>query len=140
MSNSTFEDVIEKQGRLVYTNVGNSMYPFIKPRDLLVIEKVEKPLKKYDVPLYKRDSGKYVLHRIINVKSSEYLICGDNRPFVEHGITDRHIIGVLNEIIREGQTISVHSPDYKFYLRFLPFRRFKLLIKYCFKKIVGGKR
>ncbi len=139
MSNSTFEDVIKKQGRLVYTNVGDSMYPFIRPRDLLVIEKAEKPLKKYDVPLYKRDSGKYVLHRIIKVKNGEYRICGDNRPFVERGITDKHIIGVLTEIIREGQTISVYSSDYRFYKMFLPLRRFNRFLIWPIRNRVGGK-
>ena len=53
----TLEDVIARQGRLVYTNVGDSMYPLIRPRDLLVIEAVKKPLRQFDVPLYKRDNG-----------------------------------------------------------------------------------
>ena len=139
MSNTTFEDIIEKKGKLVYTNVGNSMYPFIQPRDLLVIEKAEKPLKKYDVPLYKRDSGQYVLHRIVKVKNGEYLICGDNRTFVEYGITDKHIIGVLTGIIRNGQTISVYSSDYRLYKKFLPLRRLKHLIKWYIRNRVGGK-
>ena len=30
----TFEGVIARQGKLVYTNVGDSMYPLIQPRDL----------------------------------------------------------------------------------------------------------
>ena len=50
---------------MIYTNVGDSMYPTIQPRDLLVIEAVSGPLKVGDVPLYKRDSGQYVLHRIV---------------------------------------------------------------------------
>ena len=41
-----FEDVIERDGRLVYTNVGDSMRPLIRQdRDLLIIEKYEGRLK-----------------------------------------------------------------------------------------------
>lgn len=131
-----FEDIISEQGKLVYTNVGDSMYPFIKPRDLLVIEKINSPLKKYDVPLYKRDTGKYVLHRIVKIKNGEYYICGDNRAHLERGIEDRHIIGLLTEIVRDGKTISVYSSKYRFYKLFLPFRRFRLLIRYIFRRVI----
>ena len=124
-----FEDIINEQGQLVYTNVGDSMYPLIKPRDLLVIKKVTAPLKKNDIPLYKRDSGQYVLHRIVKIKNGEYYICGDNRAFIERGITDRHIIGVLTDIVREGRTIPVNSPEFKSYVKLLPLRRFIIRIK-----------
>lgn len=124
-----FEDIINEQGQLVYTNVGDSMYPLIKPRDLLVIKKVTAPLKKNDIPLYKRDSGQYVLHRIVKIKNGEYYICGDNRAFIERGITDRHIIGVLTDIVREGRTITVNSPEFKSYVKLLPLRRSIIRIK-----------
>ena len=124
-----FEDIINEQGQLVYTNVGDSMYPLIKPRDLLVIKKVTAPLKKNDIPLYKRDSGQYVLHRIVKIKNGEYYICGDNRAFIERGITDRHIIGVLTDMVREGRTIPVNSPEFKSYVKLLPLRRSIIRIK-----------
>ena len=104
MSNITFEEIIRRDGRLVYTNVGDSMLPLIRQgRDLLVIEKTSGRLKKYDVPLYKRDSGQYVLHRILKVRQEDYVICGDNRWRREYGITDRHIIGVLTAVVRDGR-------------------------------------
>ena len=138
-----FEDIISEQGKLVYTNVGDSMYPFIKPRDLLVIEKIKSPLKKYDVPLYKRDTGQYVLHRIVKIKNGEYYICGDNRAHLERGIEDRHIIGLLTEIVRDGKTVSVYSSKYRFYRLFLPLRRFIIRLKNkakALKKKLKGKR
>lgn len=90
MTKSTFEEQLEKNGRLIYTNVGDSMWPLIRQgKDLLVIEPVHGRLRKYDVPLYKRDSGQYVLHRILEVRRDDYVICGDNRSRKEYGITDR---------------------------------------------------
>lgn len=114
---STFEEEIQRTGKLVYTNVGDSMLPLIRQgRDLLVISRVEGRLKKYDVPLYKRDSGQYVLHRILKVREQDYVICGDNRYHREYGITDRHIIGVLTGIVRDGKEISMKSLPYRLYV------------------------
>ena len=70
MCKSTFEEEIARNGFLLYRNVGDSMLPLIRQgRDLvLVSRKPEGRLKKYDVPLYRRDSGQYVLHRILKVR------------------------------------------------------------------------
>ena len=77
---TSFEEIINRDGKLIYTNKGDSMMPLIKEgRDLIIIEKTQGRLKKYDVPLYKRDSGQYVLHRILKVREDDYVICGDNR-------------------------------------------------------------
>ena len=111
--NKKFEDIIAEQGRLIYTNVGDSMYPTIQPRDLLVIEAVAEPLQVGDVPLYKRDNGQYVLHRIYKKRRGRYVMKGDNRTCIEKGITDRHIIGVLTGVIRDGKTCPVDRPREK---------------------------
>lgn len=104
-----FEDVIAQQGRLVYTNVGDSMIPVIREGNLLIIEAVREPLKVGDIPLYKRDTGQYVLHRIVGIRNGKYMMKGDNRDFAERGITDRHIIGVLTGIVRGGKTYPVET-------------------------------
>lgn len=117
MANSSFEEQLEKNGKLIYTNRGDSMMPLIKQgRDLLIIEPVHGRLKKYDVPLYKRDSGQYVLHRILEVRKNDYVICGDNRWLKEYGIRDRHIIGILTAVVRNGREISVNDRNYKLYV------------------------
>ena len=117
MNKSTFEEQLAKNGKLIYTNRGDSMMPLIKQdRDLLIIKPVHGRLKKYDVPLYKRDSGQYVLHRILKVRKNDYVICGDNRWNRETGITDRHIIGRLAAVIRNGKEIPVTAPLYRLYV------------------------
>ena len=142
MSKSTFEEQLDKCGKLIYTNVGDSMMPLIRQdKDLLIIEKPEGRLKKYDVPLYRRDSGQYVLHRILEVRKNDYVICGDNRWAKEYGINDRHIIGVLTGIVRNGKTISVNDWRYRTYVRiwcgFFPIRfmiRVKLKLRRMMRK------
>lgn len=133
-----FEDILNRGDTLYYTNVGDSMMPLIQQgRDVLIISpKPNYRLQKDDVPLYKRDSGQYVLHRIVKVRTHDYLIRGDNRYHTEHGITDRHIIGVLTGIIRDGKTLSVTDSEYVKYVqqlhRHYPFK----YVAYKFKRLL----
>lgn len=132
MSKSSFEEELDKKGILVYTNKGNSMYPLIRQgKDVLIIKKVNTRLKKMDVPLYKRESGQYVLHRIIKVNENDYVIRGDNTYYNETGIRDDQILGVLSGVIREGKEISVNSLSYKIYSYFWYYTYYlrKLIIK-----------
>ena len=139
MNNSTFEDEIKRTGRIIYTNVGDSMMPLIKQgRDVLVISTVNGRLKRYEIPLYKRDSGQYVLHRILKVRKNDYVICGDNRCNKEYGITDRHIIGVLSGIIRDGREIPVTDIKCRMYAHLwcdlFPVRVLIIRIRQIFKR------
>jgi signal peptidase I len=146
MSKTSLEELLSKDKRLIYTNVGDSMLPLIKQgRDLLVIEKPSEwdklpenskisKLKKYDIALYKRDGGKYyVLHRVLKIRDGDYVICGDNRWHREYGITDRHVLGKLTGIIRNGKEIQLSGLKYRLYLFFwcnlFPFRAFILRVR-----------
>ena len=137
---SSFEEILKRDGRLLYTNKGNSMLPFIREgKDLLEIEAVHGPLKRFDIPLYKRDSGQYVLHRIVKVRTDDYVICGDNRWRKEYGITDRHIIGVLTAAIREGKRVPVTNLFYRIQVRIwyllYPLRAVFLIGRYKLRRI-----
>ena len=134
MGKSSFEQVLRENGRLIYTNVGDSMYPLIKPRDLLIIDATDKPLKKYDIPMYRRDNGQYVLHRVIKVRKNDYVLCGDNRCIPEKGITDRHVLGVLTGIIRDGKELSLDTPEYRLYESGLERRRLQRRIRRFFRR------
>ena len=113
---STYEEELSKNGKIIHTNVGVSMMPLLRQnRDVMIIERPEGRLKKYDVPLYKRKNGQYVLHRILKVREHDYVICGDHCVTKEYGITDEQIIGVLTGVIRDGKTISVNDFNYKVY-------------------------
>ena len=117
MNEQNFESYLDQYGRLIYTNVGTSMLPLLRERrDFMIIEKPRGRLKKYDVPLYKRDNGQYVLHRILKVRKEDYVLCGDHCYNREYGITDRHIIGVLTGVVRDGRTYPVTDFRYRLYV------------------------
>ena len=126
-----YEQLIKEQGFVCSTIVGRSMYPMLRNRkDTIVVKKVDEQLKKYDVPLYKRD-GKYILHRIIAVKSDHYVICGDNCYEREY-VTEDMIIGVLSEFYRGDKKIQLDNVFYKSYVFFW---RYTFGIRFLLKKI-----
>lgn len=111
------EEILQQNGFYISTTVGTSMYPMLRNRqDTIVIRPVTQPLRKYDVPLYKRQDD-YVLHRIVKVTPKGYVICGDNCLNREYGITDQQIIGVLSEFIRGEKEVDLNSRGYKSYCR-----------------------
>lgn len=114
----SFEEELERSGKLVYTTVGVSMRPLIRQdKDISIIEKPKGRLKKYDVALYKRPNGQYVLHRVVKVLEDGYVILGDNCCSKEFNIKDSQILGVLTSLNRGGKEIDFESFGYKFYVR-----------------------
>ena len=114
----SFEEELEKSGKLIYTTVGVSMMPLIKQdRDISIISKPEGRLKKFDVAMYKRPNGQYVLHRVVKVLEDGYIILGDNCISKEYNIKDSQILGVLTSLNRKGKEVDLNSFGYKLYVR-----------------------
>lgn len=114
---NTFEEILTRDGKLVYKTKGRSMEPMLRQnRDLVTIEVPVSRLQKYDVALYKRGT-RYVLHRVIEVKEGYYLIRGDNTYSLEH-VPEENVIGVLTAFQRKGKQHDVSEPGYRRYVRF----------------------
>ena len=90
---------------------GTSMLPLlVQGRDFVKIVKCERKLEIGDIPLYRRDDGHFVLHRVVKIeKDGTYTMCGDNQIILEKGITDRNIIGIVKTLIIDGKEIDVDS-------------------------------
>ena len=145
---STFEEILEKDGKLVYKTKGVSMNPMLyQNRDLVVIVPKEGRLKALDVALYRRGKS-YVLHRVIEVNDDgTYLIRGDNTYSAEI-VPDSAVLGVRTEFVRDGKQYKVTDEDYLRYVRArvksYPMRRLYVLSKQrtkrAIKKIIGWDR
>ena len=134
----TIEETLKKYGVYSAVPMGDSMRPLFKGgRDNVIIKPITAPLKKGDVPLYKKDDGKYVLHRIVRIKNGFYYVRGDNRAF-SYKITDKNLVGILTGYYKKGKYVDVNSFGYKFYVGFwrfsFPVRFVVLAIKRLFKK------
>lgn len=113
----SYEEYLEKYGRLSYSNVGVSMMPLLRQGKDLFIARKKGPerCKRGDVVLYRRPPEHYVLHRIIEVRPDDYVILGDNCIGREYGITDDDIIGVMSGYVRGGKEHSVSELGYRMY-------------------------
>lgn len=97
--------------------MGTSMLPMLRQGvDSVVLSPIKGKLQKYDIPLYQRASGKYVLHRIIAVGET-YTCMGDNQLRPEPGIREDQLIAVVTAFYRKERAYSVTDPGYRLYCR-----------------------
>ena len=108
-----FEEVLDKDNELYFTNVGYSMYPLIKQReDILHIVKTD-AYKKGDIILYKSNVDHYVLHRILKIKKDKIICAGDYNYFKDQPIAKEQVLGLLTEIKKKDGTVIDLSKDKK---------------------------
>ena len=119
------EEKINLGGSVVFKPQGVSMLPLIRPgKDSVIISRCTLPLNKYDLPLYRRKDGSFVIHRVVGFgKRDTYIMCGDNQYEKEYGIKDEDIIGLVTGIQRGDRLIRVSSLLYKIYISLIVFAR-----------------
>ncbi len=127
------EDVLLTNGQYVGPTAGVSMLPMLKNRrDTIVVNKKTERLKPLDVALYKRGE-QYILHRVLKVTDTGYIIRGDN-CYADEIVPEEAVIGVLTEFFRKDKHIVCES-DKKYHryvknrLKTYKFRRFWVRLK-----------
>ena len=96
---------------------GVSMLPMLRQgKDAVELSPLPQKLKKYDLPVYRYPSGKYVMHRVVAVREDHYLCLGDNTYEYE---TIRHdqMIALVSAFRRGEKRISIESIPYRVYCR-----------------------
>jgi hypothetical protein len=136
------EEVLQNAGEVTFMVTGNSMRPLLRHRrdKVCVVKPRETLLKKYDIPLFVRQDGKYILHRITSVKPAGYVVVGDNQEAKEYPVLHAQVIGVVKGIWRGEKYISCEDFRYRAYCRLwvfaYPFRRLYFKAKrFCVKAI-----
>lgn len=106
-----------RSGRPVVTMTsGDSMEPLLFHQETrVVIRKAEGTLKKGDLPVYRRPSGQFVMHRVVRVGEADYYTRGDNRYGLEQVPKD-WVLGVVTEIYRKNRHIFVTDWRYRLYV------------------------
>lgn len=96
---------------------GNSMYPLFRHRkDTVCLEKVDgREVRKYDMILFQRPEGSYVLHRIVGVGAEGYILRGDHQYQNEYPVKPEQVIAKVVSFVRDGREISCRSIRYKMY-------------------------
>lgn len=109
------ESVVEKGSEITVVISGNSMYPMLSHRRTKVTLAKATSYKKYDVILYKRTNGQYVLHRIIGKKNDACILAGDNETEKEFPIQNEQIIACVKAFERFGRKIYTNQIGYRVY-------------------------
>ena len=108
-----FEDVLNKDGELYFTNVGYSMYPLIKEREDILHIVQSNTYKKGDIILFKSKEEHYVLHRILKIKKDKIITAGDYNYFKDQPIIKEQILGLLISIKKKDGKVIDLSKDKK---------------------------
>ncbi len=137
--NNSLEKALNEIGFVCLEFKGTSMLPlFVEGRDKVCIYKYDENqrVKRGDVILYKRQDGTYVLHRVMRLKTSGYVLCGDNHCTLEYGVKESQILGVAKGYYKYEDYIDFDkSKKYKFYKNTYGKCRLFRIIKRIFNKI-----
>lgn len=117
---------------------GLSMLPMLRQGiDSVELGPLPEKLKKYDLPVYRYPSGKYVMHRVVRVEADHYICLGDNTYSYEK-IAPEQLLGVVSAFKRGDKRIEVSSATYRFYcviwVALFPVRSFIRRCKHWLKK------
>ncbi len=130
---STIEKELSEKGSFAACAKGESMRPMLRGGcDMVIIAPLSQEIKKYDVILFKDESNRYVLHRVVKCKNGFYVTRGDNTYFTEK-VNPDNVIGILTQYNKNGKSYDVNSFASKLYAKrrvfFYPVRKLYFGIK-----------
>ena len=105
---------------------GSSMTPFlVHRRDTVYLSKVCRPLKRGDMILFRRDSGDYILHRILRAEKGVYTLAGDAQNWMEP-VREDQVLAIVTAVRRKGKLLTEGSFWWMFFekiwIRMIPLR------------------
>ena len=110
-----FRERLEAGQRVTFYPRGTSMLPMIRQGiDTVTLSQLPEKLHKYDLPLYQRENGQYVLHRIVKAEET-YTCIGDNQFVYEPGLTHGQMIAVVSSFTRGNRVYDVTDWRYRLY-------------------------
>ena len=100
-----------------FAPMGISMLPMLRQGiDTVTLSPLPEKLKQYDLPLYQRADGKYILHRVVKAGDT-YTCIGDNQFVYETGLTHDRMIALVTAFSRGDREYSVKDWRYRLYCR-----------------------
>lgn len=109
------------EGRTVTFRVkGQSMHPFlVGGRDDVVLQSLNRPLRKYDVILAEVAPELYMIHRIIGFEQGHIIMKGDGNRAQKEVVSPQNVLGIVIAFRRKGRTTldTVESYKWKLYSR-----------------------
>lgn len=126
------EDVFSCGSSMWITVTGMSMYPFLREgKDQVELYPASYEQISYgDIVLIQRETGEFVLHRIIKKKSDCFYMVGDAQQWIEGPLRKNQLKAVVKKIKRQQRIINCNNPLLivlvRIWILMLPFR-YKLI-------------
>ena len=113
---AVLKEMVEEGHEVSMRVVGTSMEPFlIHNRDKVYFQKSDGVIKKGDIVFYQRESGAYVMHRVMKVKKQHYYMAGDHQTFLEGPIEKKQIFAKVVSVERNGIWLTEEDQLWRFY-------------------------
>ena len=124
---------MDTAGSAQLTVTGSSMLPMLHHgKDTVTLSPICQTPGKGTLPLYLRDNGEYVLHRILRPVSEGFLCCGDNQWQAEIIRADQLVAQVTGFTRNQKEYLTTHW-GYRLYVwlwvGLYPMRRYILAIR-----------
>lgn len=141
-------ELLQNDQKVRMTVTGNSMLPFLRENiDSIELSSISfHSLRLGSIPLIKRVSGQYILHRLVWKRKNQFYIAGDAQNWVEGPLCPEQLVAVVTKVWRGNRSVSPFSilwqlASFLWWLR-LP-TRYVLkkpykLIKKLLKKLLRG--
>jgi len=101
--------VHQKGASLRFLARGISMSPFIKDGDIITVAPAhQSPVSLGDIVAFIHpENGKPVVHRIVEISGSSFVIRGDNLQKADGLIPDSNILGIVTKVERNSRNIYI---------------------------------
>lgn len=122
------QELLDQGGKAWITVTGTSMFPFLREdRDSVQLVKTSyEGMEKGDIVLILRETGYYVLHRVIKKKDGRFYIIGDAQNWIEGPLLPRQLIAGVDSVKRGNRVISCNAGWWRFltgvWLNIVPLR------------------
>lgn len=137
------EEGIARKGKYRFYPRGVSMQPLLYAGDDSVELSAVGDINKYDMLLYQRDDGSFVLHRVVAVRGELIDFCGDGQCFVEKDIRRDQIKAGVYAFYKGERRVEVTDKKYLRYAKrrvaTIPLRRAKTIAAAVLKRLFSAK-
>lgn len=137
-SEDVFSDIVQllQDGKKVELRVtGDSMFPFLQHGRHVVqlMSVVFSQIKCGDIVLIRRNTGKYILHRVVMIKKKSFYIAGDAEIAAEGPIFPEQLVAILCLVRKGEKTCGPGEIKWQLYHRF--YRKRSMLRKIVIRQL-----
>jgi cell shape-determining protein MreC len=117
-------DLLNSKAAIKLRLGGYSMYPNLLPDDIATVEHIEPASLRLGQVLVVEIDNRWIAHRLVQVRTTNgilYLETQGDSVFKSDGVLDaRNLIGVVNQVERNGHRIVLSRVVSQIYLLLLP--------------------